>query len=163
MDWNDATEGASRRQLERLVSADLRELTSRYDWTTRTFAERKELTTNEFRALVVVVLAESTPGRVTATTLRKELGLSAAAITSLVQRLTDAGHLLRESFPGDRRKAILRTTERGADAVRAFAEGVAQDSHRAMAELPDEDLVAAHRTFRAMVEAMREFRSASDA
>jgi MarR family transcriptional regulator, organic hydroperoxide resistance regulator len=163
MDRDDVTESASRRQLERLVSADLRELTSQSDWTIRAFAERAQLSTNEFRALVIVALAESAPGSVTATTLRKQLGLSAAAITALARRLSDAGYLRRESYPGDRRKVILRATESGTDAVRAFANGVARDSHVAMAELPDEDLLAAHRAFRAMVEGMKGFRVTPDA
>jgi DNA-binding MarR family transcriptional regulator len=159
MDRNGISDAASRRQLERLVSADLRELTSQSDWTTRAFAERTQLSTNEFRALVFVVIAETAPGDMTATELRKQMGLSAAAITALVHRLTEAGYLHRDSYPGDRRKVILRPSERGVEAARAFFAGVARDNHAAMADLPDEDLEAAHRTFTAMVEAMKGFRA----
>ena len=48
-----------RRQLERLIAADLRELTSESDWIARTFAEQNKLSANEFRALLFVMIAET--------------------------------------------------------------------------------------------------------
>ncbi|WP_220100366.1 MarR family winged helix-turn-helix transcriptional regulator [Mycolicibacterium madagascariense] len=162
MDRHDVTDAARRRHLERLLSADLRELTAQTEWTTREFAERTQLSNNEFRALIFVVVSESTPEEMTATVLRKQMGLSAAAITSLAHRLAEGGFLHKESYPGDRRKVILRPTAHGADAVRGFFAAVARDTHVAMADLPDEDLEAAHRAFAALVEAMKDFRAHSE-
>jgi len=91
--------------------------------------------------------------------LSSALGISS---DDLMKRLTEGSYLQRESDPRDRRVVILRATTRGTDAARAFFAGVARDNHLAMADLPDEDLEAAHRTFRAMVEAMRSFNGTPD-
>lgn len=159
LDRNGLAAAGDRRRLELVVRADLRELTAQTDWTARVFAQRVGLSSNEFRALVLVASPEPTEGRMTATVLRKRMGLSAAAITSLVQRLTDGGYLSRGSHPEDRRLVILLPSEHGTDTVRAFFAGVARGNRGAMADLSDADLAAAHRAFGAMVTAMRGFRA----
>jgi DNA-binding MarR family transcriptional regulator len=97
--------------------------------------------------------------RLTAGDLRKQMGLSGAAITYLVERMSEVGHLRRETDPSDRRKVILRYGEHGMEVARTFFSRLAQHNHGAMAELPDSDLEAAHRTFDAVVGAMRGFRA----
>ena len=156
---NGTRAATDRLQLERLIGADLRELTSESDWIARTFADQNNVSANEFRALLFVMIAEAGGVRLTAGDLRKQMGLSGAAITYLVERMTDTGHLRRETDPADRRKVILRSGERGMDIARQFFAGVAQHNHGAMAHLPDSDLQAAHRTFTAMVGAMKGFRA----
>ena len=147
---DDGPEGVAdetdRGRLERLIIADLRELTSQSDWVARSFAEQNQLSTNEFRALLFVMIAETKGVRLTAGDLRKQMGLSGAAITYLVERMAEIGHLRREADPTDRRKVILRYDERGLAVARA-------------ADLADADLVAAHRAFGAMVGAMQNFRT----
>jgi DNA-binding MarR family transcriptional regulator len=157
---HDGTErGDDRLQLERLISADLRALTSESDWVARTFADQNALSANEFRALLFVMIAETNGVRMTAGDLRKQMGLSGAAITYLVERMSEGGHLRREADPTDRRKVILRYGDRGKDIARTFLMQLAQHNHRALAELADSDLEAAHRAFGAMVDAMRNFRA----
>lgn len=156
-----ATEVA-RLRLERLVAADLRELTSESDWIARTFAEQNKLSANEFRALLFVIIAEKKNVRMTAGDLRKQMGLSGAAITYLVERMTENGHLRRESDPADRRKVILRYGDRGMDVARQFFAVLGDCNKSAMGHLPDDDLAAAHRTFCAMVTAMKSFREGPD-
>ena len=57
--------------------------------------------------------------------LRQRMDVSPAAITYLVDRMIDAGHVRRESDPADRRKALLRYEESGMElAVAAQAGGV---------------------------------------
>lgn len=148
-----------RHRLEKLLGADLRELTSESDWIVRTFAEQNNVSANEFRALLFVMIAENRGDRLTSGDLRKQMGLSGAAITYLVERMVGTGHLRREADPADRRKVILRYGERGMDVARTFFASLAQHNHGAMAELPDADLEAAHRAFAAMVGAMRGFRA----
>ncbi|MBJ7339960.1 MarR family winged helix-turn-helix transcriptional regulator [Mycolicibacterium sp.] len=150
---------ADRRALERLIGADMRELTSESDAISRAFAEQNDVSANEFRALLFVMIAETRGVRMTAGDLRKQMGLSGAAITYLVERMTEVGHLRREGDPADRRKVILRYGEHGMELARAFFTNLAQHNHGAMADLPDSDLEAAHRTFAAMVEAMKGFRA----
>jgi DNA-binding MarR family transcriptional regulator len=148
-----------RLQLERLIGADLRELTSQSDWIARTFAEQNKVSANEFRALLFVMIAETSGVRLTAGDLRKQMGLSGAAITYLVERMAEVGHLRRETDPTDRRKVILRYGEHGLEIARTFFMQLGQHNHGAMADLPDADLQAAHRTFTAMVVAMQDFRA----
>jgi DNA-binding MarR family transcriptional regulator len=73
--------------------------------------------------------------------------------------MSEVGHLRRETDPSDRRKVILRYGEHGMEVARTFFSRLAQHNHWAMAELPDSDLEAAHRTFVVMVGAMRGFRA----
>lgn len=147
-----------RLQLERLIAADLREVMSEVDWITRAFADRNHLSTNEFRALLFVIIAEGKELRLTAGDLRKQMGLSGAAITYLVERMTENGHLRRESDPADRRKVILRYGDRGMDVAQEFFAVLGEYNRSAMTHLSDDDLEAAHRTFCAMVTAMKSAR-----
>lgn len=156
---NGTGRATERHHLEQLIGADLRELTSESDWIARTFAEQNNVSANEFRALLFVMIAETQGVRLTAGDLRKQMSLSGAAITYLVERMVTTGHLRREADPADRRKVILRYGEHGMEMARRFFTSLAQYNLDAMAELPDADLEAAHRTFAAMVGAMRGFRA----
>jgi DNA-binding MarR family transcriptional regulator len=105
------------------------------------------------------MVADSAGAPLTSGELRQRVGLSGAAITYLVERMIESGHIRRESDPGDRRKVILRYAEHGMTVARAFFTPLASHSRGAMADLPDEDLVAAHRVFTAMIDAMRAFQA----
>jgi DNA-binding MarR family transcriptional regulator len=145
--------------LERAISADLRELTSEADWISRAFAGRNHVSANEFRALLFVMIAETAGIRMTAGDLRKNMGLSGAAITYLVERMTENDHLRREVDPTDRRKVILRYGDHGRKVAREFFTALGGHTHTALADLPDEDLRAAHRAFGALVAGMRAYRA----
>jgi DNA-binding MarR family transcriptional regulator len=148
-----------RLQLERRIGADLRVMTSESDWIARIFAEQNNVSANEFRALLFVMIAESEGRRLTAGDLRRQMGLSGAAITYLVERMADTGHLRRETDPADRRKVILRYADHGMTVARAFFAKLAEHNHHSLADLSDDDLEIAHRTFVALAEAMRAFRA----
>jgi MarR family transcriptional regulator, organic hydroperoxide resistance regulator len=148
----------SRARLERRMGADLRELTSESDWISRSFAEQNHVSANEFRALLFVMLAEGSGVQLTAGDLRKQMGLSGAAITYLVERMAENGHLRRETDPSDRRKVILRYGQHGMSVATEFFSKLSKHNEQAMAHLPAEDLEAAHRVFTSMVDAMRSFR-----
>jgi len=117
---------------------------------------------NDFRALLHVMVAETAGSPMTAGELRKRMGMSGAAITYLVERMIASGHLTRDSDPTDRRKVILRVARDGMEVARGFFTPLAEHNTRALAHLSDDDLAAAHRTFAALVEAMRTFRSQLD-
>ena len=134
-------------------------MTSESDWIARIFAEQNNVSANEFRALLFVMIAESEGRRLTAGDLRRQMGLSGAAITYLVERMADTGHLRRETDPADRRKVILRYADHGMTVARAFFAKLAEHNHRALSDLSDDDLETAHRTFVALAEAMRAYRA----
>lgn len=151
-----------REDRERLIAADVRALTAESDQIGREFASRNDLSANDFRALLHIMVADAAGAPLTSGELRKLMGTSAAAITYLVERMIGSGHLRREAHPGDRRKVILRYADHGLAVANDFFTPLAQINSQALADLPDADLDAAHRVFTALRHAMREFRSAND-
>jgi DNA-binding MarR family transcriptional regulator len=146
-----------REALEAQMAADLRALTAASDAVGQTFAAKHAVTANDFRALLHVTVAEGTGRPLTAGELRQRMGVSAAAITYLVERMVDSGHLLREVDQADRRRVKLRMSEQGMTVARGFFTPLAEHAHHSMAELTDEDLRTAHRVFTALGEAMQRF------
>lgn len=152
-------EKPGRDELVSAVVADVQALSVESDQIGRAFAGIHRLTANDFRALVHVMVAENSGTPLTAGELRTRMGLSGAAITYLVERMIESGHLRRESDAADRRKVILRYADHGIEVGRAFFTPLATHTHQAMAELPDSDLAAAHRVFTAVLAAMSAFRA----
>lgn len=153
------TDIPGREELEDIISADVRMLSAESDQIGRIFAARHHVTPNDFRALLHVMIADTGGRPLTSGELRDRMGVSGAAITYLVERMLTSGHIRRESDPHDRRKVILRYGERGMAVAREFFAPLAEHCHDAMAELPDEDLRAAHRVFTALVQAMQAYQA----
>jgi DNA-binding MarR family transcriptional regulator len=147
----------NRADLEKLMSADMRAVTAQSDRLGRYFARQNDVSGNDFHALLHVMVAEDAGTPLTMAQLRQRMDVSPAAITYLVDRLIDAGHVRRESDPADRRKALLRYENSGMELAHAFFEPLGVHVHSALAELPDEDLLAAHRVFMALIDAMSTF------
>ena len=120
------------------------------------FDRRGRADINSVQALLLYNIGDK---ELTAGELRSRMGLSGAAITYLVERMIASGHLRRESHPADRRKVILRYAQHGIDVGRAFFTPLADHTHRALADLSDDDLAAAHRVFTAVLAAMGGFRT----
>lgn len=150
---------ADRVGLEALISADVRALSAESDQIGRCFAGLHQLGANDFRALLHIIVADESGSPLSAGELARNMELSGAAITYLVERMIASGHIARESDPEDRRKVILRCAEPGIQLARAFFAPLATHTHEAMAGLPNRDLTAAHRVFTALIEAMRAFRA----
>jgi DNA-binding MarR family transcriptional regulator len=146
-----------RAALESQITADLRILTAESEQIGRVFAVAHDVRPTDFRALLHVMVAETTGRPITSGELRQQMGLSGAAITYLVDRMMASGHITRQSDPGDRRKVILRYSDSGLDTARAFFAPLGLHSRTAMADLPDADLAAAHRVFTALIESMRRY------
>jgi MarR family transcriptional regulator, organic hydroperoxide resistance regulator len=157
---SDSPEHASERwRLEKLLGSDLRHLTADSESIVRVFAAQNNMSTNDFRGLVAVIVADVEGRSLSAGDLRRKMGLSGGAITYLIERLTEAGHLRREADPTDRRKVILRCARHGGDLVRTFRREMASPSHSGLQSCTDSDLEAAHRAFKALVNGMRTFRT----
>lgn len=154
---------AARTALESVIAADVRAMTAESDQIGRHFAGRHEVAANDFRALLYIMVAETSGAPLTAGDLRHRMGVSGAAITYLVERMIASGHVRRESDPADRRKVLLRVADHGLDVARGFFTPLSEHTRRALADIPDEDLAAAHRTFTAVIDAMRAFRGELDA
>lgn len=148
-----------RADLELLIAADVRALSAESEQIGRSFAGLHDLTAGDFRALLHILVADDGGTPLTAGDLRKRMGLSGAAITYLVERMITSGHIRRESDPADRRKVILRYDDDGMAVARDFFTPLAEHTNAALAELPDDDLAAAHRVLTALLEAMRAFQN----
>ena len=148
-----------RRALESAVIADIQALSAESDQIGRVFAGVHELSANDFRALLHVMVAERAGAPLSAGELRDLMGMSGAAITYLVERMIASGHLRRESHPTDRRKVILKYADHGVEVAELFFTPLAHHAHRALAELTADDLTAAHRVLGAVAGAMRRFRA----
>jgi DNA-binding MarR family transcriptional regulator len=153
---SDQTSG-ERAELESQITADLRILTAESEQIGRVFAVAHDVRPTDFRALLHVMVAETSGRPISSGELRQRMGLSGAAITYLVDRMMASGHIARQSDPSDRRKVILRYGESGLDAARAFFAPLGLHTRTAMTELPDDDLAAGHRVFAALIEAMRRY------
>lgn len=153
----DPDKQPDRAALESLIAADVRELTAESDQIGRLFAVLHDVRPTDFRALLQVMVAETAGQPMTSGDLSQRMGLSGAAITYLVDRLIDSGHLRRDCHPADRRKVILRYAEPGRDTARAFFTPLAVHTHTALTALPDTDLAAAHRVLTALITAIRRF------
>jgi DNA-binding MarR family transcriptional regulator len=149
---------AARAALESVIAADVRAMTAESDQIGRHFAGRHEVAANDFRALLHIMVAETSGVPLTAGDLRRRMGVSGAAITYLVERMIASGHVRREADPADRRKVLLRVADQGMEVARGFFSPLADHTRRALAGIPDDDLAAAHRTFTAVIDAMRAFR-----
>ncbi|KKC05299.1 MarR family winged helix-turn-helix transcriptional regulator [Mycobacterium nebraskense] len=159
----EADEQRRRRDaLEALISADLREMSTESDQIGRQFAVSHHLRPNDFRALMYIMVAETAGWPMTSGDLSQRMGLSGSAITYLVDRLIDSGHIRRDSHPDDRRKVILRHGESGLATARSFFSPLGAHTRVALEELPDGDLMAAHRVLGAVIHAMQRFRGELD-
>ncbi|BBX05084.1 hypothetical protein MMOR_60200 [Mycolicibacterium moriokaense] len=152
-----------RETLEDMIAADMRAMNAESDQIGRHFAGRHDVAANDFRALLHIMVAETAGTPLTAGELRRQMGMSGAAITYLVERMIASGHVRRESDPADRRKVILRVADHGMGVARGFFTPLAEQTRLALAGLSDDELRAAHRTFTALIEAMARFRSQLDA
>jgi len=147
----------SRADLEKLMSADMRAVTAQSDRLGRYFARQNDVSGNDFHALLHVMVAETAETPLTMAQLRQRMDVSPAAITYLVDRMIDAGHVRREADPADRRKALLRYENSGIELAHAFFTPLGVHLRSALAELPDAALMAAHRVFSAMIAARSTF------
>ncbi len=148
---------SGRDALEALISADLREISTESDQIGRLFAQSQDLRANDFRALLYIMVAETAGRPMTSGDLSLRMGLSGSAITYLVDRLIDAGHIRRDSHPDDRRQVILRHGGSGLATARSFFGPLGTHTRVALADVSDSELMAAHRVLAAVIDAIRHF------
>jgi DNA-binding MarR family transcriptional regulator len=147
----------NRAELEKQLSADMRAITAQSDRIGRHFARTNEVGSSDFHALLHMMVGETAGKPLSLAQLRQRMDVSPAAITYLVDRMIDAGHIRREPDPEDRRKWLLRYQESGMSLAHAFFRPLGAHLSEAMADLGDKDLVAAHQVFTAMIAALATF------
>ncbi|MDX8030161.1 MarR family transcriptional regulator [Lentzea sp. BCCO 10_0856] len=100
------------------------------------FSAAHELHPTDMTALNLIMTARSpmTPG-----SLAKALNLSASATTSVLDRLTKAGHVVRERDPDDRRRVELRVLSAATALASTFFQPLAREFAAAWDQMSDAD------------------------
>jgi len=147
----------SRDVVEAQIVADVQALSAASDDLSRVFRDRNDLTDNDFRALLHVMVSERDGEPLTQSQLGRRIGVSGAAITYLVDRMVQSGHLTREQHPSDRRKVLLRYADHPNAVARAFFTPLGQHTAASLAQFSATELATAHRVLEALVGSMREF------
>ncbi|OPX05165.1 MarR family winged helix-turn-helix transcriptional regulator [Mycobacterium sp. AT1] len=149
---------ASKRDaVEALIVSDVQSLSAESDDLSRVFCARHDLNDNDFRALLHVMVSERDGEPLTQSQLGQRIGVSGAAITYLVDRMVQAGHLTREPHPSDRRKVLLRYADHGNAVARSFFSPLAQHTAASLEEFSATELATAHRVLTAVIGSMRAF------
>ncbi|MEL4356566.1 MULTISPECIES: MarR family winged helix-turn-helix transcriptional regulator [unclassified Luteococcus] len=104
------------------LSEHLRQLCAASEHLSHACAEEQGIYLTDFRALLLIRSAQRENRTLTAGELATALNLSSGAVTYLVERLTQAGQVMRQVDPQDRRRVLLRSTERGLAAADRFFE-----------------------------------------
>lgn len=145
-----------RAALENDINADIRALGVISEQFGHVFARTNNLRPNDFRALLHIAAAESAGEPLTPGQLGKLMGMSSPAVTYLVERMIESGHLRRAPDPDDRRRVILYRDALGKQAAQDFFTPVGQRARAAMSEFPVEDLETTHRVLAAVIAGLRE-------
>lgn len=154
-DSSDRDRSDARAILEADISADVRAMTVASEQIGRTFGALHSLGHNDFQALMHIMVADTNGAPLTAGELGSLLGLSSAAVTYLVERMLNSGHIRREKDLADRRKVILRYDDHGLEVAREFFAPLGLRTRSALRDIPDDDLAAAHRVFEALIDSMQ--------
>ncbi|WP_125774659.1 MarR family winged helix-turn-helix transcriptional regulator [Antribacter gilvus] len=110
-----------------------------------------ELTVQQLRALAIVQV----DGETTSQRLAEVLGISAATVSGIVDRLVAAGMAERHADPHDGRVRRLRTTGKGAAAIRRLVAYEDDTDPEVFALLDVDDLAALTRGVTALLDVAR--------
>lgn len=148
---------SERDAVEALVVSDVQALSAESDDLGRVFSARHNLASNDFRALLHVMVAESAGEPLTQSQLGQRVGVSGAAITYLVDRMVESGHMRRDAHPADRRKVLLRYADHGSAVARGFFTPLAEHTSTALQQFSSDELTVGHRVLTALIDSMRVF------
>ncbi len=151
------TPPSKRDAVEALIVSDVQALSAESDELSRIFCARNNLTDNDFRALLHVMVADGDGDPLTQSQLGQRVGVSGAAITYLVDRMVQSGHLTRESHPSDRRKVLVRYADHGSEVARSFFTPLGEHTTASLEKFSATELATAHRVLTAVIGSMRAF------
>lgn len=144
-----------RRTLVREVTRTLTAVYAASQGVQHSFAKEHALSDTDFRALTAIYVAENQGRPLTGAGLGKELSLSPAAVSYLVDRLVASGHATRDRDPSDRRRLVLRYSEHGRQVAGNFFGPLGARTQAALASFDDEELATALDVIDAMIGAIR--------
>jgi DNA-binding MarR family transcriptional regulator len=127
----------SRRQdLEQAISAQIRRQQVRTDAFDDTVATAIGLNRTDFRAIDVL----DQEGPLSAGELAKAVGLSTAAVTTVIDRLEQRGFAVRKHDPSDRRKVLVELTPKLGEFAERFYAPLAETAQELYARFSEDEL-----------------------
>lgn len=120
----------------------------------RRFGSAHDIDHSAARALLVLVAAAREGRDVTPGTIGRELGLSSASVTALIDRLVASGHLRREADPHDRRRVLVRLEPSAAALGPAYFGPLAADMADRLEGFDAHDLEVVRRFLTTALEAL---------
>jgi DNA-binding MarR family transcriptional regulator len=124
-------------QRARLVE-ELRIYGSTFNQFSRLFASWLGLYSTDAEALLEIVYAEDHGAPLSPARLSTRIGLSSGATTSLLNRLEEAGHVVRSRESSDRRIVTLRSGQHVRDRADEFFASLAHQFDKTMSRYPPE-------------------------
>jgi len=135
-------EGAAERR--RLIVL-MRRLSAELDQLGHAFAKKHALHPTNVRAIFLIMEAGLVGAPITPGDLARKLGLTTAAVSSLLERLEQADHLVRRSVPGDRRRVHLEVAPEAMKLAATFFHPLNTRLTRAMEDYSPEEMAAIER------------------
>ncbi|WP_246127775.1 MarR family winged helix-turn-helix transcriptional regulator [Amycolatopsis rhizosphaerae] len=128
----------SRRETEERVLAALPGWVNAISQLNRLIAERMGVTASDLDCLHVL----NQQGPATAAELARRVGLTAGAVSRMIDRLDAAGCIKRTSDPLDRRRVLIEPTSDGLSRIAAYYDGLTARAHDDLAVFRKEELDA---------------------
>ncbi|XVU29398.1 MarR family winged helix-turn-helix transcriptional regulator [Actinoplanes sp. CA-054009] len=114
-------------------------------------AARLGLSAGDFKTLELI----AAHGPFSASELAEQTGLTAAGITSVIARLAAGGHVVRETDPADRRRAVIRAAPGDHPELAGAFAGLGRALGRAMGDYAPAEQAAIVSYLRRMVDVLR--------
>jgi DNA-binding MarR family transcriptional regulator len=135
----------------------MHKLMKHLDRVTERTVGRFGLNTGEFRLLLK--LRQAPEGRLSAGALADRLSLSTGAMTNRLDGLQEAGLILRERDPEDRRTVLVRMTDRGIEIVGEAVAAQAEEEKRMLGALSADEQRRLNALLRRLILAVEDGRS----
>jgi DNA-binding MarR family transcriptional regulator len=115
------------------------------------FALQHDLNAVDVRALVLIMDAERKGVAMRPAGLSRQLGLTTASVTALLDRLERHGHIQRQRHPTDRRGITIVPDPSMLEVGGAYFGGLQQRMMTALAAFSDDEVMAARRILEALI------------
>lgn len=142
----------------RRLIALMRRLSGELDQLGHVFAKRNALHPTNVRAMFLIMESGMAGVPISPGELARGLGLTTAAVSSLLDRLEQAGHLVRHAVPGDRRRVHLEVAPEAMELAGTFFHPLNARLTGAMKDYAPSDLAAVERFLTDMIREISGYR-----
>ncbi|USG64400.1 MarR family transcriptional regulator [Brevibacillus ruminantium] len=133
---NFSSEFASLPSLQQKLLYELRQNSARAVMFHQLISEKMGLNATDHKCLDFL----NRTGPVTAGQLAQLTGLTTGAITSVIDRLEQAGYVSRDKDPNDRRRVVVKCVPEGSARISPLFQSVSQSTLQIISQYTDEEL-----------------------